>query len=47
MRKEIGNAMADVMFNNVPVQQALDTAVANGNALLRKFEKTYQGAQLP
>ena len=46
-RKEIGDAIAKVLFDNVPVQEALDTAVANGNALLRKFEKTYQGAQLP
>jgi sn-glycerol 3-phosphate transport system substrate-binding protein len=47
MRKEIGNAMSEVIFNNMPVQQALDTAVTNGNALLRKFEKTYAGVQLP
>lgn len=47
MRKEIGDAMAKVLFENMPVQQALDTAVERGNALLRKFEKTYQGAQLP
>ena len=47
MRKEIGDAISQVMFNNVPVQQALDTAVEHGNALLRKFEKTYAGVQLP
>lgn len=47
MRKEIGDAISKVLFDNVPVQQALDTAVEHGNALLRKFEKTYQGVQLP
>ncbi|MEO6013312.1 MAG: extracellular solute-binding protein [Devosia sp.] len=47
IRKEVGDAIAAVLFNNVPVQEALDTAVEHGNAVLRKFEKTYQGAQLP
>ena len=47
IRKEIQNAMASVLFENVPVQQALDTAAEHSNASLRKFEQTYKGVQLP
>lgn len=47
IRKEVGDAIASVLFDNVPPQQALDTAVEHGNAVLRKFEKTYQGVALP
>lgn len=47
IRKEVGDAIASVLFDNVAPQQALDTAVEHGNAILRKFEKTYQGAALP
>ncbi|MET3897980.1 sn-glycerol 3-phosphate transport system substrate-binding protein [Devosia sp. UYZn731] len=47
VRVEIQNAMQDVLFNNVPVQQALDTAAERSNAVLRKFEQTYKGVALP
>ncbi len=47
IRKEVADAIASVMFDNTPVQQALDTAVEHGNAILRKFEKTYAGVTLP
>lgn len=47
IRKEIQEAMASVLFNNVPVQQALDLAAERSNAVLRKFEQTYKGVQLP
>lgn len=29
------------------IQAALDNAAARGNELLRRFEQTYQGAELP
>lgn len=47
VRKEIGDAMQAVLFNNVPVQEALDTAAERSNEALRKFEATYPGAKLP
>ncbi|MDO6966381.1 extracellular solute-binding protein [Rhizobium alvei] len=46
IRKEIANAMQEVVFNNKPVQQALDEAAARSNEILRRFEKTYQGKAL-
>ena len=47
VRKEVQDAIQAVLFENKPVQQALDEAAERSNAILRKFEKTYQGAQLP
>lgn len=47
VRKEIQDAMSAVLFNNVPVQQALDEAAARSNEVLRKFEATYAGKTLP
>jgi len=47
IRLEVANAMQDVLFNNVPVQQALDAAAERSNAILRKFEATYPGQALP
>lgn len=46
IRKEIGVAMQEVIFNNKPVQQALDDAAVRSNEILRRFEKTYKGASL-
>jgi len=36
-----------VLFNNLPVQEALDTAAERSNEVLRKFEATYPGQALP
>ena len=47
VRKEIQDAMQAVLFNNVPAQEALDTAAERSNAILRKFEATYPGQKLP
>ena len=47
IRKEVADAISKVLFDNVPVQQALDDAAAHANAILRKYEQTYQGATLP
>ncbi|WP_309084987.1 extracellular solute-binding protein [Chelativorans sp.] len=46
IRKEMGDTIQQVLFQNVPVQEALDGAAERSNAVLRRFEKTYQGAQL-
>jgi sn-glycerol 3-phosphate transport system substrate-binding protein len=46
IRKEISMAMQDVLFNNKPVQQALDEAAARSNDILRRFEKTYANAKV-
>ena len=47
VRKEIQDAISAVLFNNVPVQQALDEAAVRSNEVLRKFEATYAGKTLP
>ncbi|MBI4045736.1 MAG: glycerol 3-phosphate ABC transporter, partial [Devosia nanyangense] len=47
VRKEVQDAIQAVLFENKPVQQALDEAAERSNAILRKFEKTYPGATLP
>lgn len=47
IRKEVGDALTDIMAGNVGVQEGLDNAVERGNAILRRFEKTYEGKQLP
>jgi sn-glycerol 3-phosphate transport system substrate-binding protein len=47
VRKEVADAMQEVLFNNVPVQQALDGAAERSNEILRRFEQTYAGQQLP
>ena len=47
IRAEVANAMQAVFSNQTPVQQALDDAASRGNAVLRRFEATYKGKQLP
>ena len=47
LRAEMVKTMQDVLFNNTPVPQALADFDARGNAVLRKFEATYKGQQLP
>jgi sn-glycerol 3-phosphate transport system substrate-binding protein len=47
IRKEVGDAIQAVLFNNVSPQKALDEAAERSNIVLRRFEKTYKGAQLP
>jgi len=37
----------DVLFNNAPVLESLQAFDAKGNEILRRFEQTYKGAQLP
>jgi len=47
IRQEMVKTMQSVLFNNVPVEQALADFDAQGNEILRRFEQTYKGAQLP
>jgi sn-glycerol 3-phosphate transport system substrate-binding protein len=47
LRAEMVKTMQDVLFNNTPAPQALADFDARGNAVLRKFEATYKGQQLP
>jgi sn-glycerol 3-phosphate transport system substrate-binding protein len=36
-----------IFADKEPVQQALDEVVDRGNTILRRFEQTYEGKQLP
>ncbi|WP_423066289.1 extracellular solute-binding protein [Devosia sp. CN2-171] len=46
IRAEMVKIMQSVLFNNVPVQQALEEFDAKGNEILRRFEATYAGKSL-
>lgn len=47
VRVEIQKAMQSVIFDGADPQTALDEAAARSNEVLRKFEQTYAGQQLP
>lgn len=47
IRQEMVKTMQDVLFNNAPVLESLQAFDAKGNEILRRFEQTYKGAQLP
>ena len=47
IRKEVEDALQAIISGKVSVQDGLDQAVERGNAVLRRFEKTYSGKQLP
>jgi sn-glycerol 3-phosphate transport system substrate-binding protein len=47
IRAEMVKTMQAVLFNNVPVPQALADFDAKGNEVLRRFEATYKGKTLP
>jgi sn-glycerol 3-phosphate transport system substrate-binding protein len=47
IRAEMVKTIQDVLFNNRPVPEALADFDARGNEILRRFEQTYQNAQLP
>ncbi|RYF98440.1 MAG: extracellular solute-binding protein, partial [Caulobacteraceae bacterium] len=47
VRVEIQKAMQSVIFDGADPQTALDQAAARSNEVLRKFEQTYKGQQLP
>ncbi len=47
IRAEVSNGLQEIFANKVTVQQGLDEAVARGDAILRRFEATYKGKELP
>ena len=47
IRAEMVKTIQSVLFNNTPVQQALEDFDARGNEILRRFEATYAGKTLP
>ena len=47
IRAEMVKTIQSVLFNNVPVEQALADFDAKGNEILRRFEQTYKGKTLP
>ena len=47
IRAELSNGLQEIFANKVSVQQGLDEAVQRGDAILRRFEATYKGKELP
>jgi sn-glycerol 3-phosphate transport system substrate-binding protein len=47
IRSEIANGLQAIFVNNADVQTSLDSAADRGNQILRRFQQTYKGAQLP
>jgi sn-glycerol 3-phosphate transport system substrate-binding protein len=47
IRAEIANGLQAIFVNNADVQASLDSAAERGNAILRRFQQTYKGVQLP
>lgn len=47
IRKEFRDALTDIFAGKVAVQAGLDAATERSNVILRRFEKTYQGKELP
>ncbi len=46
IRKEFATALEAIFMQNADVQAELDKTVERGNAVLRRFEKTYAGQTL-
>jgi sn-glycerol 3-phosphate transport system substrate-binding protein len=47
IRNEVSNGWQAIFANKVSVQEGIDQMVTRGNAILRRFEATYKGKQLP
>ncbi len=47
IRKETRDALQAIFANQMTVEAGLQQAVDRGNAILRRFERTYAGKQLP
>jgi sn-glycerol 3-phosphate transport system substrate-binding protein len=47
IRAELGNGLQEIFSGKTPIQQALDDVVQRGDAILRRFEQTYKGKELP
>ncbi|HEY4164759.1 MAG TPA: extracellular solute-binding protein [Dongiaceae bacterium] len=47
IRNEVSNGWQAIFANKVSVQEGIDQMVERGDAILRRFEATYKGKQLP
>jgi len=47
IRQEMANGLQAIFINNADVQASLDQAAERGNQILRRFQQTYEGKQLP
>ncbi|MDR3515181.1 MAG: extracellular solute-binding protein [Azospirillaceae bacterium] len=47
IRAEVGNGLQEIFAGKTDVQTAIDGMVSRGNVILRRFEATYKGKQLP
>jgi len=47
IRKETRDALQSIFSGQMTVEAGLNQAVERGNAILRRFERTYAGKQLP
>lgn len=47
IRKEMTDALVDIFANKVSVEEGLNKGAERANAVLRRFEATYKGKQLP
>jgi sn-glycerol 3-phosphate transport system substrate-binding protein len=47
IRQEIANGLQAIFINNEKVQPALDASAERGNQILRRFQQTYKGVDLP
>ncbi len=47
IRNEVSNGWQAIFANKVSVQEGIDQMVDRGNQILRRFEATYKGKQLP
>lgn len=47
IRAELGNGLQEIFSGKATVQQGLDGVVERGNAILRRFQATYKGKELP
>jgi sn-glycerol 3-phosphate transport system substrate-binding protein len=47
IRKELTDAMVDIIAGKTPVEEALNAAAERSNVVLRRFEKTYAGKAMP
>jgi sn-glycerol 3-phosphate transport system substrate-binding protein len=47
IRQEMSNGLQAIFIKNEDVQASLDSAAARGNEILRRFQQTYEGKELP
>ena len=47
IRGELANGLQEIFAGKASVQQGIDEAVDRGDKILRRFEETYKGKELP